>query len=331
MTAINVLMDRDRVHVFSDGGHFDGPILRQVAPKVYTYPELNALLCWSGKSLWVLQIFARLKILPIASLPELLKVAPALIASFGFEEKFSLIIVGVHNGIPMGVTIEEGGKVIPLAVGNVVKSLYTNVPFDIRNIKKSGVEMIKNQRELHKVVAGFIQYSTVKPNGKIRIENLHLWPDIEVGGYGETHAVKIQNLSVDTINFANRAVTGLVDTATSIIVPNEQEQPVTFYAVQTILISGNVLGAPTGGAACEVRVRRTRGSKILFTLIVYVPNGSYSNTPFTVAETGTDILAEEDDEYYFQNVYPTGTSGTFIGGGTSYNRSNYLQAVYKKK
>lgn len=308
MTAINVVLLPGVAHVFADGGHYDGKVLRRIGSKVYALPRLNAVLAWSGPSFdadCVLNAIARCR---AASLPDLIDRLPAAVALMGWQHPFSAIVVGVYMREAMGVAVEEGGRVNNLSASSVIRTLSSPVKFDPTDIVGSGIAMMEDQRARHGVAAGFIEH--IEIGERITARALRHWPDLVAGGAGLTHAVKIGDLEVDTINFKPQSVTGAVTRSGngSITIPNASSFPVTLTALVNYAYYGN---GSSNGARCTMSIVRTRGSVTLADVSGPNHSGSTSGVqvPGTLSAVAIDSDAAPSDVYTFTAAQETTGSG----------------------
>ncbi|MCC0051863.1 MAG: hypothetical protein H6881_08295 [Rhodobiaceae bacterium] len=155
MTAINILVMPDAVHVFSDGGHTANQTgrLAYLGAKVFYLPNINGLLAWTGGS-------ERGR--TIAALFD----AEHDVIRDGVKldrQPYSAIVA--RDGGADVMAYQDDAETIRLRAGNVVCSMKTNLTFDPADIIGSGLAMIHDQRERHGLVHGFIQYSRLDAGG----------------------------------------------------------------------------------------------------------------------------------------------------------------------
>lgn len=333
MTAINVVLEPGRAHVFADGGHFSGKVLRRIAVKTYPLAGFNAVLAWSGPSDDVSYVLDAVRLSGATSLPDLLAKIPVMIAGFGWKHPFSAIFVGVFAGAAMGVTVEQEDKVQSLGVWSTVKALPSAVAFDPSDIVGSGIRMIEDQRGHHGIVAGFVQHVEVSQTG-IEARILRRWPDLVAGGQGGTHAAKIGDLQVDAINIKGAAITGAVTSTASgvnINVPNPDSLIVHIFSTVIYTVQGRVNVIFNANWI----LRRIRGTLNIdsgnITVPVMVPPGYSPGTVFSVTGSYIDQDAQPNEQYTIVNN-PVPTSGTFAGtAGGSWVRTQQLTALYRKR
>ena len=299
MTAINVLLEHSEVHVFADAGHYSGRKLAMIAPKLLAPPELNAVMGWSGPSRDFHRVAETIQACRAQDLPSLLRCLPRAIRTLGWLHPFSVIVAGVHVGVAMGVAVEEGGKVYTLSPGSVVKSLASDVVFDIGRISESGLRMMEDQRSRHGVVGGYAQYVNISAIGMVSAQ-LKIWPDIVAcDDLSRTLAAKIQDLSVEDLNFKGNAVTGSVSrTGTgTFVVPNVGLFPVTLTCFCSYSYFGN--GSANGARAYLVL---TRGSTTIILNAGRRHGGSTGGAydgPYTLYGAGVDEGAGSSETYTF--------------------------------
>ena len=319
MTAINVLLLPDAVHVFSDGGHHQGDVLRYIAPKAYALPRLNAVFAWSGVSAHAGDVLAAVDVAAPASLQQLVRMAPGIMAGLNFAEPFSAFFAGVEGGASIGVVVERklSGEIVTHALGpwSVVTALKTEIEFDPANLQRSAIRMMEDQRARHRVVAGFIQHHAVSAAG-IRMAYLHRWNDIVAGGARlQTHAAKIADLTVGTLKFAPNATIAVqiasVSSGSSITVTNEESLPVIF----TLSGSWSYTSSSSSSSASFVyRLTRTRGSLIVAT--GGARKSGHTTASGILSSSGIDVDAEAGDQYTISyTYYASGTGSMSFASG----------------
>ena len=154
MTAINVLVMPDAVHVFSDGGHTDQTgRLAYLGAKVFYLPNISGLLAWTGVSE---------KGRTIAALFD--AEHDVIRDGVKLDRKPYSAIVARDGGADV-MAYQDDAETIRLRSGNVVCSMKTDMTFDPGDIIGSGLAMIHDQRDRHGLVHGFIQYSRLDANG----------------------------------------------------------------------------------------------------------------------------------------------------------------------
>ena len=326
MTAINVLLEPHRAHVFADGGHFSGKVLRRIAVKTYPLPDYNAVLAWSGPSDDVCYVLNAVKLSGAATLPDLLIKLPTMIAGLGWKHPFSAILVGVFGGAAMGVTVEQEGKVTPLAAWNTVRALPSAVQFDPADIVGSGLRMMDDQRSVHGIVAGFVQHVVVEAD-RIDARVLKRWPDLVIGGGLQTHAAKITELEVDKITFDKLALNATIGCMVSsivnggsVVVPNEEDLPVIFSIYFQTIYTGS---GGSSWARLNWALTRTRGS-------VQAASGGVSkqgSSSYTIYmnSSGIDSTSENNDTYTLNLTVST------LNGGNMAASNGKLKATYIKR
>ncbi|WP_024585998.1 hypothetical protein [Aliihoeflea sp. 2WW] len=276
MTAVNVLLTADEVHVFSDGGHYDpaGNIVR-VGAKTFHLPRYDAILAFSGPTGAIPEILRRIEEADIASLAGLCAAAAVLLAgAVPIEMAYSVILAGIEDGETVGVALEERGRVHQLGPGSMVRSLSCHITFDPLDIVGSGRRMMAQQRAEHGVVAGFCLHSCLS-RGALSSYVLDRWPILMAKPFRPSFAAKIANLEVDTINIANNAALAVVTGTSSIGVPNPMAAPVKLFASGTANYRNT---GSSGSVQFEIRIRASTGNRIL---AIYT---------FTRAGSGTEAL-----------------------------------------
>lgn len=325
MTAINVILEHDKAHVFSDGGHHEGQVLRYIAPKVFALDGLNMVFAWSGVSYRAEHIMSALAAAGATTVEMLFLRLPAVLEGMRIPEPFSAIFVGVERGVSVGMIVERkmSGEVVTyrLKPWSTVKYPSTPVEFDIRDIAGSGVRMMQDQRDRHRIVAGYVQHTVIESSG-IRSAFLRNWPDLVAGGAGITHALKIEDLTVDTIKFDNNATLGVASRSSfgALTIPNVAETPVLFSMMAGVTYSGT---AGLSYGQLRLIITRTRGSDVV-AVGQYYKTGNVALT-LTIGAAGADQSSQNNDEY-------TLSSQTFSGEGGSIGVTSIIfKAVYRKK
>jgi hypothetical protein len=328
VTAINVLLEADRVHFFSDGGHFAGTQLCHLGGKVFPLPAYDAAMAYSGPSAAAPTLLAEIERSDAASLANLLNRLPGLVAAANRKaavgrQPFSAVVAGVHGGIACGLAVEEGDTHHFLAPGSFIRSLPSDVAFVLTNLEASGLAMMEDQRR-HGVVAGFCQHSVVGHDA-FHSRILRRWPDI-ASGAGSTVQAKIGDLEVDTINFAGSSVTGAVSGATSITVPNTAGFPVIFSAFCNWTYRGDTTNS---AGTVTLLIRRQSDSKLIATNTTGRAGLSALVGPF-----GFSIGGIDDDAPAGNVVYTLSATGAGSGGpppGQVNVSGARLTGVYAKK
>lgn len=326
MTAINVLVMPGKSHVFADAGHHEGATLRYIAPKIYPLPELGLVFAWSGPSARAKDVLAAIERSRPPTAAQLRMRLPRLFELLGIDVPFSAIFAGAGTGFIADRRLD--GELIfhDLEPGSMVKSLDTPIVFDPSRIIDTGVAMMEDQKARHKIVAGFIQYVEVS-EGSISSVELRRWPDIVVGGVGQTHAAKITELEVDKITidkFADNATIGCQISAIanggSVVVPNEENLPVIFSLYFQMIYTG------TGASSfCRSNwsLTRTRGS-LKVAGGGAAKQGNVSVTLY-MNSSGIDSTSQNNDTYTLT------TELTQVSGGNFAMSNGKLRATYIKR
>lgn len=329
MTAINVLVGTDRVHFFSDGGHFADNRLCHLGGKILHLPAYDAALAYSGPSVGALALLAEIERSPAPTLAALLNRLPGLVdvahrkAGIG-QHPFSAIVAGVERGLACGVAIEEGGAHHFLMPGSFIRSLATDVAFDPQDLVGSGLAMMEDQRR-HGVVAGWCQRSVVGRDA-FHSQILRRWPATLAGG-AETTQAKIGTLQVNTINFADTSVTGVVTGTTTVNVPNAAGYPVilTGSCQYSYKIPGSTNGVIVAGT-----ITRTSDGKVIAERSVghaAPPTGSFGAVGFSMG--GLDGDAPSGSVAYAFSVSLVGFGDP--PGGSGSVSSHIFSGLYTKK
>lgn len=157
MTAINVLLLPDAVHVVSDTAQQDEADLTRVVAfgaKVFWLPALDAVLALSGRVALAHRLLAEIE----RGAPPLPDALNWLVdRARGLGGNWSLVLAGPGTGIG----INSSGTSHPLGPGNVVKSLLTPETFDPADIAGSGLRIVADQKARHGVVGGQIVHSVL--------------------------------------------------------------------------------------------------------------------------------------------------------------------------
>lgn len=153
MTAINVLVMRGAVHVFSDGGHTDANgRVKYLGAKVFYLPNCNGVLAWTGRSRrgW--------------------EMAMAIDSDFALldqgkldDKPYSAIVA--RDGGAFVAAFQENRDPAVLKPAQMVRSMQSSIDFDPNDIIGSGVAMMHDQKRRHGLVNGFIQYSRLTSSG----------------------------------------------------------------------------------------------------------------------------------------------------------------------
>lgn len=327
MTAINVLLETDRVHFFSDGGHFAGhnQVLCQFGNKVMPLPLYNAAMTYSGPSAGAPALLAEIEGSAAPTLADLLSRLPVLVAAANRKaavgrQAFSAIVAGVEGGMACGVAIEEGGAQHLLAPGSFVRSLASDVPFDPSDPEASGLAMMEDQRR-QGVVAGWCQHSVVRHNS-FQSRILRRWSDT-LAAARPTVQAKIGTLQVNTINFADSSVTGAVQGSDSVSVPNAGGYPVILSASLLYTYKGS--GTTSGLKVTGTIVRSD--SKVIVQRAVE-RTGPGTSGPHGFSFGGLDSDAPTSATYTFVASL-AGYGDPPIGSGTISNK--LITGLYTKK
>lgn len=161
MTAFNVLLLQNSVHVFSDTSQYRSEDLARLPGgniKVHWLPTLDALFTFSGNittgySILVAISEAGLKDFPALAnwLPELMKEKAG--------ERWSMVLAGVAHGQALGIALDYENEVRLIGPGKYVSSVPASVPFDPADIIGSGCAIVRDQAAKHAVVGGQIIHS----------------------------------------------------------------------------------------------------------------------------------------------------------------------------
>jgi hypothetical protein len=210
MTAINIVIKSDAIHVLTDGGAYDvDGILLEQFQKAVALTHLNAVIAVRGPRQIGLVLrgllesslsFDHLK----TSISERLEAActPALPQwerSFGaFGTKFDLFVCGFsetqgangcvvssynRDGVPPWQSVELGALTITPGTQEIYSALPTPDLFDpkvdgIRLLEMQRAEPVKvpwSSKPQH-IVGGFVQLTTIEKN-RISSEVIHRWQD----------------------------------------------------------------------------------------------------------------------------------------------------------
>ncbi len=325
MTAVNVLLTTDEVHVFSDGGHYDpaGHIVR-VGAKTFHLPRYDAVLAFSGPTGAIPEILRRIEEADLPSLRLLCSQASVLLAgAVPIGMAYSVIIAGVEDGATLGVALEERGRVHLLGPGSIVRSLCCDVAFDPFDIVGSGRRMMAQQRAEHGVVAGFCLHSCLS-QGALSSHVLDRWPLLMAKPSRPSFAAKIANLEVDTINIANNAALAVATGSSSIDVPNPMAAPVKLFASGTANYRNT--GA-SGSVQFDIRIRASTGNRIL---AIYSFNRSGNSTAsFHIPISAVDLALHASQTYTVQ----TETFASAPGAGITIIPWSdvVIKALYRKR
>lgn len=328
MTAVNVLLTLDEVHVFSDGGHYDpaGSVVR-VGAKTFHLPRYDAVLAFSGPTGAIPEILRRIEEENISSLAALCSAAAVLLAgAVPIGMAYSVIIAGVENGVTLGIALEERGRLHMLGPGSMVRSLSCDVAFDPLDIVGSGRRMMAQQRVEHGVVAGFCLHSCLS-RGALSSHVLDRWPILMAKPSRPSLAAKIANLEVDTINIANNAALAVATGVTVISAPNPMSAPVKVFAFGTAIYQNS--GA-SGTVQFQILVRGATGNRIL-AVYSFSRSGSTGGAPwyFDIPLTAIDLALLGSETYTLE----TQSFASAPGQGITIHPWTNLQvkALYRKR
>lgn len=301
MTAINVALLADEAHFFSDGGHYDSRTLelRSAGEKVFLLPGHRAAFGFSGPSRGGAALHAAMAG-QRGSLVDLLgrfwEIVAGMINREAIRDPYAAILAGVDRGMAMGVAIEETGRMMPLRPGSVIKSIPSAVGFDPANMPESGLAMMMDQRLRHRVVSCFCQHTVVREKSASS-KILHRWQDMPLFLSRETIGVKIADLTVDTLNIAPGAVTGVASasgsgsgTTISVSVPNPLNFPIKILCQCPYSYSGTASGS---SASIEFIVKR--GGMVIFDQKQFIYGGGtktgFLNPAFIDQITGSQTYS----------------------------------------
>lgn len=173
MTAVNVFIDADACHVFTDGGHWHtSGLLVKIESKIRRIPAINSALMFCGPS-------DGLDIIHASITERYSDYQSAALALSGVSESasngepYSSILVS-WSGQPVGIACQERWRRSDLHVGSSVKSLPTAIQFDPARVVESGVAMMEDQMARTGFVAGFCEYTKINRTG-IRSQIVRRW------------------------------------------------------------------------------------------------------------------------------------------------------------
>lgn len=205
MSAINVLIQTDRVHLYSDGAIYqpDGQ-LSGIGPKVRLLPHINAAMAMRGSFLGLAPIAEELSVAPsFDRLKEgivdcLKKCAVAyghLISQCSAGPDFEVVIAGIsettgpsaylvpshaHYGAPWSIVDLEGLSATPTSdvVHQRICELAAGRSADQLDPVADGVTIMEAQRKAKDgaFVGGFAQLTTIDADG-VHSRVIHRWPD----------------------------------------------------------------------------------------------------------------------------------------------------------
>lgn len=308
MTAVNVLLTADEVHVFSDGGHYDpaGNIVR-VGAKTFHLPRYDAILAFSGPTGSIPEILRRIEEAEFPTLAGLCSAAAVILAgAVPIGVAYSVILAGVEDGSAVGVALEERGRVHRLGPGSMIRSLSCDLAFDPLDIVGSGRRMMDQQRVRHGVVAGFCLHTCLS-QGALSSHVLDRWPVQMARPLRSSFAAKIANLEVDTINIANNAALAVVTGTSSIGVPNPMAAPVKLFASGTANYRNT--GA-SGSVQFDIRIRASTGNRIL--AIYSFSRSGNSTASFHIPISAVDLALHASQTYTVQTETFASTPGAGI-------------------
>jgi len=284
MTAINAVVLANEAHLFTDAGHYDpnSLILRSIGGKVHILARIPAVVAFTGPSRGGEAILRELERRdatdPFAAIQAFCGAVGEEIKREKIEGRYSALLLGAQRG----VVIDEAGKLTPLFPGRVIKSLPSPIRFDPEDVVSSGLAMVIDQRARHGVVSGYCQHTVVRESG-ITSRILHRWPDVPVAAEAATIAAMIADLTVDTINFAPGAVTGVVSASgsasdiqagnVSVNCPNPFGFPIKILTDIAYSYSGT---AGSSSASIEIIINRD-GAQLYDKTITFTGSGSKSS------------------------------------------------------
>lgn len=319
MTAINALLFGNKIHVFSDGGHYRNG-LQFIGSKVRYIPQLDALLTYSGPSEGLDITLNRLERYNPSNLYHACDILPHLVHK---ADKFSAVLMGITPEGAYGVTVEEDYGLNKLGDMSYVKSLECPTGFDIFDIEGSGLKIVEEQRLMYPVVGAYCQYSVLERD-KFYNRILKRWNDKPKNLHVQTRAAKIQDLTVTTLNITNNAITGLVESTTSAVVPNASG----YMIIVTAVVTAHYLGTQAGSTALyEISVTRSRDSKLLFTKSTFwsgSTGGSYGQQR-SIFGSAADTDATTSETYNLSINVTTNL------GGSTQTLSQAVRGYYKKR
>lgn len=134
---------------------------------------------------------------------------------------------------------------------------------------------------------------------------------------------KIGNLEVDRINIANNAVSGIVSSATSVVVPNALGAPIILAAKATVswVDNGQGLAATLG---VTMRVRRSRGSVDLIDRVFSYNDQNFGSKNLIVPDGAFDADATTSETYTLTVSVSSSQSSATV-------TSKLVQALYTKR
>lgn len=321
MTAVNVCLDSDGVHFFTDGGHFDGSgALVQVGSKVMHLPRYDAALTLSGPSDALPRLLEAIERSNATDLSSLCEALPGMVERIiGAGVPYSVILAGID----LGVALEENGKAHRLGPGSVIRSPACHLHFDAEDIAGSGLAILERQKAEHRLVGGLGQHSIVR-SGSFESRTVARWP-IELARQARSVAAKIDDLQVDTIHVANFAVNGIVSGASAIFVPNELPQPIKIIASAVATYQATT-GDSKFSAQCNV-VKASNGQVIGSGTVAFAgaTGGSTQTQIFAVSAVDTSSPSGETYSVVTQALESAGV------GMVSSLGSPAISATYKKR
>lgn len=329
MTAVNLLLEADQVHFFSDGGHYGDGQVCHLGGKVLPLPAYNAAMAYSGPSAGALALLVEIERSNVPTLAALLNRLPRLVAGANRKagvgrHPFSAIVAGVERGLACGIAIEEGGTHHFLMPGSFLQSLITDVAFDPRDLVGSGLAMMEDQRR-HGIVAGWCQHSVISRDA-FHSRILRRWP-AALGGGRATAQAKIGTLQVNTINVADAAVTGVVTGTTAVTVPNAAGYPIILTG--SCQYSYKIPGSTNGVIVAGTITRTSDGKVIAERSIGHAapPVGTFGAVGFSMG--GLDGDAPSASVAYSFSVVLTGYGDPPGGSGSVSNL--IFSGLYTKK
>lgn len=313
MTAINLALTPSDIHIFTDGGHFVGEHLRYLGSKVHRLSHLDAALTVSGPSSMARSILERVEQAGFLDLSEAMRAFPAICKQHG-SDCFSAVLVGFDNGLPVGIAVEEGGRVHTLVPGSVIKSMPSEYSFSADDLPGSGLTMVLDQRQRHGLVAGFCEHTVLKPQSMLS-NILHRWDDIPA----QCRASKIGKLAVERIKINNSAVSGTGEFQGTGIVPNPASHAIALTGAVTAVVNGNFITDPS----ISWTMTRSRDGKIMTEGSASLPDGTYNNVTLYSSASTLDLTATTSETYSI-STFKSGTPGTIT------ITSEKIFALYRK-
>lgn len=309
MTAINVFLDNQSCHLFADTGHYHQGTkrLNHLGPKVFPLHEQQAIFAWSGPSSLGPRLAELFRTSGASNFETLKMLAPSIVAGFKFLFPFSAIIVGMCNGTPAGITIEETGRINILQPGSLVRSIPVDEALDPADVKASGVRLMEAQRQSSGVVFGEIQYWRVD-RASAQMEVLHDWHDKPAPiAVPDTLAAKIAELTVEKINVTPNAVTKLVPGTTTVTSGGDGSYPNILWGTVDVQYDGS--HDSTG--FITVRIRRASTSNDISIKGANFSGSSAQSTTLKLYGVDMGMPANQSYEFIATDIFNV-TYGNFV-------------------